>query len=109
MNFSFVRLGGLSLTILASSSFQQGGKLPDFASEAAQSHRSGASEASYKVRKRLDAVSSENLFQNTNLSQGNPNNLLVPNDALDAVGLTDWVAQKTSLNPFVPIRVRILT
>jgi hypothetical protein len=115
VNFSFVRLGGLSLAILASSSFQQDGKLSDYDSEDAQSYRSRTSKASngptlvrteagYKVRKRLDAVSRENLFQNTNLSQGNPNNLLVPNDALDAVGLTSWVAQQTGLNPFVSVQ-----
>lgn len=50
------------------------------------------------------SADTQNLFRNTDFSQGNPNNLLVPNDALDVVGLTNWVAQQTGLNPFVSVQ-----
>jgi hypothetical protein len=52
----------------------------------------------------IRAIDAQNLFQNTDFSQGDPGNILVPNDALDAVGMTYWVAQQTGLNPFVSVQ-----
>lgn len=52
----------------------------------------------------ISIVDTENLFQNTDFSQGNPNNVLVPNDALNVVGLSSWLAQQTGLNPFVSVQ-----
>lgn len=56
------------------------------------------------VQEALQQSDSQNYFRNTDMQLGNPNNVLVPNDALDAVGLTDWVAQQTGLNPFVSVQ-----
>ena len=65
-----------------------------------------ATEAVYDLRLAADVaqIDTQNLFRNTDFTLGNPNNVLVPNDALDAVGPTYWVAQQTGLNPFVSIQ-----